>query len=73
MRIGSFSSDALNEAAVPSKPACKLAGMWRSAWTFSTALMASPNEARGARLKETVMAGNWPWWLIERSSVVLEK
>ena len=38
MSSGSFDSEALNEAAVPSKPACKLAGMCRSFFTFSTAV-----------------------------------
>ncbi len=31
--------------------------------------MASPSEALGARLKETVTEGNWPWWLIDSDSV----
>ncbi len=25
--------------------------------------MASPSEAPGARLNESVITGNWPWWL----------
>jgi hypothetical protein len=32
--------------------------------------MAPPSAAFGARLKETVIAGNWPWWVIESGSVV---
>src|ERR1017187_7215915 len=28
-----------------------------------TALTASPSDALGARLKEKVITGNWPWWL----------
>src|SRR5579871_6313849 len=33
-------------------------------------LMALPSDALGARLNETVTAGNCPWWLIESASVV---
>ena len=40
---------------------------------MSTAAMASPNAALGARLNETVIAGNWPWWLMESASVVFSK
>ena len=35
--------------------------------------MASPNAALGARLNETVIAGNCPWWLMESASVVFSK
>ena len=31
--------------------------------------MASPNEAFGARLKEIVTTGNWPWWLTDNGAV----
>ena len=33
-------------------------------WSFTrfTAFTASPSEAPGARLKESVTTGNWPWW-----------
>src|SRR5580704_8177030 len=41
--------------------------------TFSTTEMASPSEAFSARLNETVIAGNCPWWLIESGSVVFSK
>ena len=37
------------------------------------AVMASPSAAFGARLNETVMAGNCPWWVIESGSVVFSK
>jgi len=37
------------------------------------ALTASPSEVPGARLNETVVAGNCPWWLITSGPVVLEK
>ena len=32
------------------------------------ALVASPNEASGARLKEIVTTGNWPWWLTDNGA-----
>src|SRR6202040_597507 len=35
--------------------------------------MALPSAAPGARLKETVMAGNCPWWLMERDWVLVSK
>ena len=38
-----------------------------------TAEMALPREAPGERLKETVMAGNCPWWLMERDWVLVSK
>ena len=36
--------------------------MLTSAFTLFTAVTASPSEAPGARLKESVTTGNWPWW-----------
>ena len=37
---------------------------------------AAPSDTPGARLKETVTAGNWPWWLtrsgVARSSMVVK-
>ena len=47
--------------------------MCMSFCTLSTAEMASPSEEFSARLNETVIAGNWPWWLMERGSVVFSK
>ena|ERR1700727_2214666 len=41
--------------------------------TLSTAVMALPSEAFGARLNDTVIAGNCPWWLMESGSVVFSK
>src|SRR6185437_2409428 len=35
--------------------------------------MAPPREPFGARLNETVIAGNCPWWVIESGSVVRSK
>src|SRR6202142_3906141 len=47
--------------------------MCRSFCALSTAEMALPSDAFGARLNETVIAGNWPWCVIERASVVFSK
>src|ERR1039458_6751969 len=33
-----------------------------SVFTLFTASTASPSEASGARLNESVTTGNWPWW-----------
>ena len=38
----------------------------RSRLGFSIASVASPSATPWARLKLMVMAGNWPWWLIDR-------
>ena len=40
---------------------------------LSTAVMALPSAASGARLNDTVMAGNWPWWVMASGSVVFTK
>ena len=55
-----FVSEAWNASAAPWKLVSILAGMARS---FSTCLMrstAAPSDAPGARLNDTVVAGNWP-------------
>src|SRR5580693_6635507 len=36
--------------------------MCMSSFTLFTALTASPRDASGGRLKESVITGNWPWW-----------
>ena len=40
-----------------------LAGRPSSRVTRSMDFTAAPSDTPGARLKETVTAGNWPWWL----------
>ena len=35
--------------------------------------MALPKEAFEARLNDTVIAGNWPWWVMASGSVVFSK
>ena len=44
-----------------------------SCCTLSTAVMALPRAPFAARLNDTVIAGNCPWWLIESGSVVCSK
>src|SRR5580658_1285931 len=68
-----FESELRNDAAVPWKSACTLAGMCMSFCTLVIALIAPPSAAFGARLNETVMAGNCPWWLIESCWVFVSK
>src|SRR6266702_845810 len=41
--------------------------------SLSTLSIALPREACGARLKETVAAGNCPWCVIDSGSVVVSK
>src|SRR6266436_4896264 len=48
-----------------------LGGMAISSLTLFTACTASPNDAFGARLKERVTTGNWPWWLIVIGTAVV--
>ena len=50
-----------------------LSGIPRSFCTLSIALVASPREAPGARLKEIVTTGNWPWWLMESGALADSK
>jgi hypothetical protein len=41
--------------------------------TFVISLIAPPSAAFGARLKDTVIAGNCPWCIIDSASVVVSK
>ena len=41
--------------------------------TLVIAVIALPSAAFGARLKETVIAGNCPWWLMESGSLARSK
>ena len=57
-------------AAVPWNPVWMLEiGMPISSRTAFTAFTASPSEAPGARLNDTVTTGNCPWWLIASGAV----
>src|SRR5476649_2281859 len=62
---GSLATDDWNTWAVPANWPVTLAGM-RSCFTASsTSAVAWPIEVPGARLNDTVTAGNVPWWLME--------
>src|SRR5271156_388931 len=73
MSSASLESEFLKEAAVPWKSACRLGGKFISWATLSMAVIALPSAALGARLKETVTAGNCPWCVIESGSSVCSK
>src|SRR5271170_2123219 len=73
MRRGMLERELRNDAAVPWKSACRLAGMCMSFCTLVMAVIAPPSAAFGARLNETVIAGNCPWWLIESCWVLVSK
>ena len=47
--------------------------MCMSFCTLSTAVIAAPSEELSARLNDTVMAGNCPWWVMASGSVVFSK
>ena len=55
--------------AVPWKPVLRLGGASMSLRAVWMAFTASPREAPGARLKDTVAVGNWPWWFTARGEV----
>ncbi len=54
----------MNACAVPWKVPCMAGGGGNSCSTFLMAETAAPSEAPGARLKDTVVAGNCPMWLM---------
>ena len=60
-------------AAVPWNAAWMLAGIPSSFLRVLMAFTASPSEAPGARLKDMVTTGNWPWWLIAMGPVVVSQ
>src|SRR5207245_10037551 len=64
VRSGAFARDARNARAAPWNPVWMLTGSPISRCTRSMAVTAAPSETPGARLNDTVTAGNWPWWLI---------
>src|SRR6266571_3580432 len=65
MSHGSLASDCTKACAVPWKAALTLAGSPICACAFRTASRACESEISGARLKERVTAGNWPWWFTD--------
>src|SRR5580698_8424662 len=70
---GSLESELRNDAAVPWKSACRLAGMFMLFCSLSIFVIALPSDAFGARLNETVIDGNCPWCVIESGSVTVSK
>src|SRR5439155_553662 len=63
MSSGSLASDAWKAWAEPWKLARMLGGRPMSRAARSIAATAWPSATPGARLKDSVTAGNWPWWL----------
>ena len=70
---GSFDSELRNDAAVPWKSACRLAGIFIPFCSLVIFSIASPSDACGARLKLTVIEGNCPWCVIDSGSVAVSK
>src|SRR6266851_1270417 len=73
IRSGVELSDDWKACAVPWKEPSSVIGVLSSAcicWIFCTA---SPSATPGARLNDTVTAGNWPWWLTVSGAVLLVK
>ena len=66
---GSLASDSWNACAVPAKLGRTPGGRPISASTWWMASTAAPSDSPGVRLKEMVVAGNCPWWLIESGVV----
>src|ERR1700679_1117393 len=50
-----------------------LSGIPISCWAFSIALVASPRDAFGARVNDSVTTGNCPWWLTDSGAVLDSK
>ena len=65
-----MASDAWKACAVPWKLPWMRGGRPSARVAASTAATASPSETPGARLNDSVTAGNCPWWLIESGAVV---
>ncbi|MNT09507.1 hypothetical protein D3C72_1442930 [compost metagenome] len=61
-------NELLKAAAAPCRRSSMLCGNATCACAACTASTASPSDAPGARLNDSVAAGNWPTWL--RSSAV---
>src|SRR5271156_6382467 len=68
-RNTSFANDDWNAAAVPWKAVVKLIGSPTSFSACSMASTAAPSDTPGAVLKEIVVAGSWPKWVISNGPV----
>src|SRR2546426_10557201 len=73
MRRGWLAREAWKAWAVPWKPAWMEAGRPISRSAVWMARTAWPRETPGARLKESVTAGNWPWGLMARAGGPVSK
>src|SRR5690349_14191945 len=60
-------SEPRKACAAPWKLERTLCGIWMSRSAVSIAFTASPSDFPGARLKEIVVDGNWPRWLMARA------
>src|SRR5262245_48543676 len=69
-RNGKVAREDLNACAVPADWPWMLAGMPICEAARSIAIVAGPSATPGDRLKEIVVAGNWPWWLTDSGTVV---
>src|SRR5258706_15555218 len=68
IRRSSLASEARNASAAPWKPVRTESGSSSALASASIAPTAAPSETPGARLKEMVAAGNWPFWLLAYSA-----
>ena len=64
MRNSWLLSEAWKACAAPWKLVMMLSGMPMPASACWMASTAAPSDAPGARLNDTVVAGNWPIWVI---------
>ena len=62
MRNGCVASESWNAFALPVNVVVSPAGIPSERSLFLIAVTACPRDAPGARLKESVTAGNWPSW-----------
>ena len=67
---GSAASESANACAVPWEAAWTVGGRSSLARVASMAVMASPRATPGAVLKESVTAGNCPWWEMDSGETV---
>ncbi len=60
---GWLESESWNARAVPWKLPCTVVGTPMRFMASWICCVAADSEAPGARLNESVLAANWPWWL----------
>ena len=69
----STSSESWKTCAIPWNEPSTVAGTLSSARSWWICATASLSAAPGARLKDSVTAGNWPWWLMVSGATVSVK